>query len=55
MKWNSVHGSMLVQALSDLHSALLSFEPGREKTGLRGFRPGPTQTGLYKLRKELEA
>ena len=32
-----------------------SFEPRREKTGLRGFRPGPTQTGLYKLRKELEA
>ena len=34
---------------------LLSYEPRREKTGLRGFRPGPTQTGLYKLRKELEA
>ena len=32
-----------------------SFEPRREKTGLRGFRPGQTQTGLYKLRKELEA
>ena len=24
------------------------FEPGCEKTGLRGFRPGPTQTGLYR-------
>ena len=35
--------------------SVLSFEPRREKTGLRGFRPGPTQTGLYKLRKELEA
>ena len=23
-----------------------SFEPRRQKTGLRGFRPGPTQTGL---------
>ena len=23
-----------------------TFEPGRQKTGLRGFRPGPTQTGL---------
>ena len=32
-----------------------TYEPRREKTGLRGFRPGPTQTGLYKLRKELEA
>ena len=32
-----------------------TFEPRREKTGLRGFRPGPTQIGLYKLRKELEA
>ena len=35
--------------------SLPSYEPRREKTGLRGFRPGPTQTGLYKLRKELEA
>ena len=34
---------------------LITCEPRREKTGLRGFRPGPTQTGLYKLRKELEA
>ena len=34
---------------------LESYEPRREKTGLRGFRPGPTQIGLYKLRKELEA
>ena len=33
----------------------LSFEPRREKTGLRDFRPGPTQTGLYKLRSRLEA
>ena len=32
-----------------------TYEPRREKTGLRGFRSGPTQTGLYKLRKELEA
>ena len=32
-----------------------SFEPRREKTGLRGFRPGPTQTGLYSLRSRLEA
>ena len=32
-----------------------TYEPRREKTGLRGFRPGLTQTGLYKLRKELEA
>ena len=32
-----------------------TYEPRREKTGLRGFRTGPTQTGLYKLRKELEA
>ena len=32
-----------------------TFEPRREKTGLRGFRPGPTQTDLYKHRKELEA
>ena len=39
-----------VQALQ-----VFTFEPRREKTGLRGFRTGPTQTGLYKLRKELEA
>ena len=32
-----------------------SYEPRREKTGLRGFRPGPTQTDLYSHRKELEA
>ena len=32
-----------------------TYEPRREKTGLRGFRLGPTQTGLYSLRKELEA
>ena len=38
-----------------LSKTLISLEPRREKTGLRGFRPGPTQTGLYKLRKELEA
>ena len=24
----------------------LTYEPRRQKTGLRGFRPGPTQTGL---------
>ena len=33
----------------------MTFEPQREKTGLRGFRPGPTQTDLYNLRKELDA
>ena len=38
-----------------LTCSLVTSEPRREKTGLRGFRPGPTQTGLYKLRKELEA
>ena len=32
-----------------------TYEPRREKTGLREFRPGLTQTVLYKLRKELEA
>ena len=31
-----------------------SFEPRRQKTGLRGFRPGPTQTGLYSHRRWLE-
>ena len=25
----------------------LTYEPGCEKTGLRGFRPGQTQTRLY--------
>ena len=34
---------------------LNTYEPRREKTGLRDFRPGPTQTDLYSLRKELEA
>ena len=34
---------------------LTTYEPRREKTGLRGFRPGLTQTDLYKLRKEPEA
>ena len=33
---------------------LFIFEPGREKTGLRGFRPGPTQTGPYSHRRWLE-
>ena len=37
------------------HVTLRTYEPRREKTGLRGFRPGPTQTDLYQLRKELEA
>ena len=32
-----------------------TYEPRREKTGLRDFRPGPTQTGLYKFRSRLEA
>ena len=32
-----------------------SYEPRREKTGLRGFRPGLTQTGLYSHRSRLEA
>ena len=31
------------------------YEPGCEKTGLRGFGPGPTQTGLYSHRRWLEA
>ena len=34
---------------------IMTFEPRREKTGLRGFRPGPTQTGLYNLRSRLDA
>ena len=29
----------------------VSYEPRREKTGLRDFRTGPTQTGLYSLRR----
>ena len=29
----------------------ISFEPQRQKTGLRGFRPGPTQIRLRRLRK----
>ena len=32
-----------------------TYEPGCEKTGLRGFRPGPTQTGLYSHRRWVEA
>ena len=32
-----------------------SYEPRRQKTGLRRFRPGPTQIRLRRLRKWLEA
>ena len=32
-----------------------SYEPRREKTGLRGFRPGLTRTSLYSHRSRLEA
>ena len=38
-----------------LNGGPFTYEPRREKTGLRGFRPGPTQTGLYSLRSRLEA
>ena len=34
---------------------ILTFEPRRQKNGLRGFRPGPTQIRLRRLRKWLEA
>ena len=34
-------------------SVRLSYEPRREKTGLRGVRPGLTQTGLYSYRSRL--
>ena len=37
------------------HLISKSFEPRREKTGLRGFRPGLTQTDLYSHRSRLEA
>ena len=37
------------------HHSSMTFEPRREKTGLRGFRPGLTQTGLYSHRSRLEA
>ena len=33
----------------------LSYEPWREKAGLRCFRPGLTQTELYKNRRRPEA
>ena len=29
------------------NATLSTYEPRRQKTGLRGFRPGPTQTGLH--------
>ena len=32
----------------------LTYEPRREKTGLRGFRPGPTQTGLRNHRRKVD-
>ena len=32
----------------------VTFEPRREKTGLRDFRPGLTETGLYSHRRWLE-
>ena len=38
-----------------IKATILSREPRREKTGLRGFRPGPTQTGLCRCRRWLEA
>ena len=44
----------LLQEQENLPS-VVSYEPRREKTGLRGFRPGLTQTNLYSHRKELEA
>ena len=31
-----------------------TYEPRRQKTGLRGFQPGPTQTRLYSHRRWLE-
>ena len=34
---------------------LVTNEPRREKTGLRGFRQGLTQTDLYSHRSGLEA
>ena len=36
-------------------SIIISYEPGREKTGLRDFRPGLTQTGLCSRRRWLVA
>ena len=36
-------------------NAVISYEPRREKTGLRDFRPGLTQTDLYSHRSGLEA
>ena len=32
-----------------------SYEPRREKTGLRGFQPGLTQTDMYSPRSSIEA
>ena len=32
---------------SYINDLLQTFEPRREKTGLRGFRPGLTQTSMY--------
>ena len=50
---NSLHDLLILTMFAS--SSVVTYEPRREKTGLRGFRPGPTQTDLYKLIKELEA
>ena len=43
----------IVLCFSETQSCL-TYEPGCEKTGLRGFRSGPTQTGLYSRRRWLK-
>ena len=53
-----VHGKFQLEAISTSQTTcmlLVSNEPRREKTGLRGFRPGPTHTRLYSYRRWLEA
>ena len=43
----------LVRSKHPVNIGTASFEPRREKTGLRGFRPGLTQTDLYSHRSEI--
>ena len=47
---------LLIRTNTVIKNSLRSlFEPGREKTCLRGFRQSATQTGLRSHRKRLEA
>ena len=47
--------AVLMVGICVLTCTCMSYEPHREKTGLRGFRPGPRQTGLCNYTRWLEA